>query len=257
MASSYLIRLGTIKGKSGVLEALKHNKRTLQAEWGASANIDATRTPLNYCLAGEDSPQGIATHARVQMFKAGIEKSRKNGVMAIEVIFSLPIDQHQQDTKPFFTDCLAWVKLHLAGELLSFDIHLDESAPHAHAVILPLIDGKMQGNWLMGNTGNLNRLRNLFHNEVARNYGLSRNSKRLTSEQKQTIEAQVLWRLKPDPVMKSKIWACVRDVIHKDPLPFAQMLGIDKPDSHRKTKTFVQIMTSKGKGKSYETTNAI
>ena len=228
MASSHLIRLGTIKGKNGVLEAMKHNKRTLQAERGASANIDVTRTPLNYCLAGGDTPQTIAAHAIVQLLHAGIETPRKNCVMAVEVIFSLPIDRHQQDTKPFFEDCLAWVNNRMAGELLSFDIHLDEAAPHAHAVILPLIEGKMQGNKLMGNTGNLTRLRNLFYQDVARYYGLSQNSKRLTSDERQALEGKVLWQLKPDPVMKSKIWACVRDAIHKDPIPFAQLLGIGK-----------------------------
>ena len=66
------------------------------------------------------------------------------------------------------------VKQNLCGELLSIDVHLDESAPHAHALILPLINGKMQGNQLMGSTGNLMRLINLFHKEVARHYGLSR-----------------------------------------------------------------------------------
>lgn len=226
MAASHLIRLGTIKGKNGVLEAMKHNKRTLQAERGAGANIDITKTPSNYCLAGEDAPQTIATHAKVQMLKAGIETPRKNAVMAVEVIFSLPIDRHRQDTKPFFNDSLAWVKQRLAGELLAFDIHLDEAAPHAHAVILPLIEGKMQGNKLMGNKGNLTRLRNLFYQDVAVKYGLSQNNKRLTSEEKKTLEDKVLWQLKPDPVMKSKIWACVRDAIHKDPVPFAQLLGI-------------------------------
>ena len=107
MASSHLIRLGSIKGKNGVLEALKHNKRELQAERGADAHIDAIRTPLNYCLAGDYLPKEIATHAKVQMLKAGIDTPRINGVMAVEVLFSLPIDRHQQDTKPFFADCLA------------------------------------------------------------------------------------------------------------------------------------------------------
>ena len=46
MAASHLIRLGAIKGKSGVLEALKHNKRTLQAERGAGSHIDVTRHRL-------------------------------------------------------------------------------------------------------------------------------------------------------------------------------------------------------------------
>jgi hypothetical protein len=87
MASSHLIRLGTIKGKDGVLVAIKHNKRTLQKERGAGANIDATKTHLNYALHGLDTPENIAIHARVQIAQAGIANVRKNAVMAVEVIF--------------------------------------------------------------------------------------------------------------------------------------------------------------------------
>ena len=250
MAASHLIRLGAIKGKSGVLEALKHNKRTLQAERGAGANIDVTRTPLNYCLTEPATPEAIAMHAKVQMLKAGIDTPRKNQVMAVEIIFSLPIQWHSHVTKPFFADCLAWVKQTFAGELLSFDVHLDESAPHAHAIVLPLIDGKMQGNSLIGGKGNLMRLISLFHQEVAHRYGLAKASrKRLTSKEKQSIERQVLTRLASDSVKQSSVWPCVRDAIHKDPLPFAQMLSIE-PDKilTKANKSFVDIKRSKGKG---------
>ena len=98
MAASHLIRLGVIKGKSGVLEALKHNKRTLQAGRGVVANIDVTKTPLNYCLTDPATPDAIALHAKVQVVKAGIDMLRKNQVMAVEVVFSLPIDRYSQDT---------------------------------------------------------------------------------------------------------------------------------------------------------------
>ena len=249
MSASHLIRLGAIKGKSGVLEALKHNKRTLQADRGAGANIDLTRTPLNYALAGADTPEAIATHAKVQMVKAGIDMPRKNQVMAVEVIFSLPIDRHSQDTRPFFMDCNKWVKQTFAGELLSFDIHLDESAPHAHAVILPLINGKMQGNAMIGGKGNLMRLISLFHSAVAHRYGLSKNDrKHLSAKDKQSIERQVLTRLKADAAMQSSVWPCVRDAIHKDPMPYAQMLLIEPDKTYDKAKSFVDHKRSKGKG---------
>ena len=175
---------------------------------------------------------------------------RKNGVMAVEILFSLPIDRHGQDTRPFFNDCMAWVKQTFAGELLSFDVHLDESAPHAHAIILPLIDGKMQGNSLIGGKGNLMRLINLFYNEIAYRYGLAKASrKRLNAKDKQSIERQVLTSLASDSAMQSSIWPCVRDAIHKDPLPFAQMLSItlEKP-TRKPSKSFVDHKRSKGKG---------
>lgn len=257
MAGSHLLRLGKVKGKNGVLSALRHNKRTLQAERGAGANIDPLRTSFNYALTGSGTAEQIDRRAKVLMVEAGIDTPRKNGVMAIEIIFSLPIDRHQQDTRAFFEDCLQWVKRHILGVLLSFDIHLDESAPHAHALVLPLVDNKMQGHQVMGGKGNLIRLINLFHAEVALHYGLSRNeTKKLNSKVKESLFRQILSDLMSDAVMKSAIWPCVRNAIHNDPLPYAQLLNIEhrrQPASY-KGKPFVQIMTSKGKGKQ---TNAI
>lgn len=250
MAGSHLFRMGTVKGKNGVLNALKHNKRTLQAELGAGANIDPSRTPLNYSLTEPDSAEAIDRHAKVLMVQAGIDQPRKNQVMAVEALFSLPIDRHQQDTRPFFAHCFEWVKQHIPGVLLSFDVHLDESAPHAHALIFPLVDNRMQGNKIMGGKGNLVRLINLFHAEVARHYGLSRNeTKRLTNKAKESLERQVLARLAIDPAMQSMIWPCVRDAIRSNPLPYAQLLGIEQKTARYTGRSFVQIMTSKGRGK--------
>lgn len=246
MAASLLLKLGSIiDKKGGVLVAIQHNKR---AEING-AHIDVARTPLNYCLTVPATPEAISLHAKIQMLKAGIEKPRKNCVLAVEVLFSLPIDRHSQDTRPFFNDCLAWVKQRFAGELLSFDVHLDEGAPHAHAIILPLIDGKMQGSELKGDRVNIQRLLDLFHADVAKHYGLSRsNYKRLSSKDKQSIERQVLTRLRGDNVMLSCVWACVRDAIHKDPMPYAQMLSIEPDKTIRKVKSFVDHKRSKGKG---------
>ena len=108
----------------------------------------------------------------------------------------------------------------------------------------------------MSDRGNLIRLINKFHAEVARHYGLSRSDRtRLNNADKQTIEKLVLMRLKTDAAMQSSVWACFRDAIHNDPLPFAQMLSIQMPlATQGKTKSFVQIMISIGKGSN---TNAI
>lgn len=222
----HLIRLGKInKDENHLLQALMHNKRTLPQRHGANANINSNRTQLNYCLAGDNAPTLIDSLAREKMLEAGIEKVRKDCVRAVEVIFSLPIDQHQLDTKPFFSDCHQWVLNTFAGELLSFDVHLDESAPHAHALILPLINGKMQGSDMVGGIDNLTRLRNKFYSEVAIKHGLGK-TKILTNTERASLAKDVLNKLKGDPVMKSLVWSCVRDAIQKDPLAFAQTLGI-------------------------------
>lgn len=254
MAGSHFFRMGKVNGKNGILSAAKHNKRTLQAELGAGAHIDALRTPLNYSLTDPVTAEQIDRAAKVLMVQAGIDKPRSNQVMALEILFSLPINRHQQDTRPFFQCCMDWTTRNIPGVLLSFDVHLDESAPHAHALILPLVDNKMQGNMIMGNIGNLNRLRNLFYIEVACYFGLTRNeTRRLSWSNKTELEKQVLLKLRTDAVMKSAIWPCVRDAIHSDPLSYAQLLGIERKPAKCTRKSFVQIMTSKGKGKEFNT----
>lgn len=238
MASSYLFRIDTVKPKRErkdidiILDAMKHNKRTIEKE---SGNIDRTKSHLNYALHGVDTPENIATHANVLIAKAGITKLRKNAVKGVEIIFSLPIDRHQHDTKPFFKDCYEWVKGTFAGELLSFDVHLDEAAPHAHAIILPLVNGKMKGSAMVGGIDNLNRLINLFHSDVAKHHGLSRSDrKRLGNSDREALECEVLKRLRGDSVMSSVIWPLVRDGIKQNPTPYAQLLAINPPAKAQK-----------------------
>ncbi|MCB5184008.1 plasmid recombination protein [Methylobacillus gramineus] len=254
MASSHIFRLGRIKGKNGIEEALKHNRREIQHDRGAGGHIAPERIKLNYSLHGAGNAREIAVRAKVAMLEAGIETPRKNGVMGVEILFSLPIDRHQQDSRPFFEDCLSWVQRNMQGELLAFDIHLDEAAPHAHAVILPLVGGRMQGRDLIGNTGNMNRLRNLFYSEVAKRYGLSQGSAKLGEKDKAVLARQVIEALSNDPMRYSALWSFVRDAIHADPTPYAQHLGLTHQPSKRQRKSFVQIMTSVGHGK---TQNAI
>jgi hypothetical protein len=249
MATSHIFRLGKVKGKNGVLEALRHNRRELQAERGAPAHIDASRSHFNYSLHGDGDAKTIATHAKVQMLKVGIETPRKNGVMAVEVLFSLPINRHQQNTNIFFNDCYEWTLKTFAGELLSFDVHLDESAPHAHALILPLVDGKMLGNAMMGGIGNLTRIDNLFFEQVASNHGFTRrDDRRLNAQDKQSLGREVLKRLRGDSVLNSAIYSWVRDAIISDPLPCAELLGIESTPSQKQTRHFVDIARSRGKG---------
>lgn len=248
MAASHFFRMEKIKGKNIILIAMRHNKRTLQADVGSDAHINVDKTHLNYALVGQDTPESIAMHARVQIAKAGIERLRKDVVMGVEVIFSLPVSRHSQDTVPFFKDCCEWVKKSFKGELLAFDVHLDEAAPHAHALILPLIDGRMRGSDLMGGIGNFSRLRNSFYTEVGINHGLSRGARRgLSLQDKRILEREVLMRLKSDSVLQSDVWAVVRDEIKKDPLTFANILSIKSPPRVSKRK-FVDIAISKGRG---------
>jgi len=57
---------------------------------------------LNFSLTEPDSAETIDRHAKVLMMQAaGIDQPHVNQVMTVEIIFSLPIDRHQKDTRPF------------------------------------------------------------------------------------------------------------------------------------------------------------
>lgn len=245
MASSYLMRIGKVKGGGSVLAAVNHNKRFTKHERKGTHHIDTTRSHLNYVLAGNSPPKKIADYAKAQMRNAGIDKPRANAVLAIEIIFSLPVEKLHHDTKSFFIDCCCWVRNNFAGELLTFDVHIDESAPHAHALILPLVNGKMQGSDMVGKRSNLYRLHNLFHEEVGIRHGLKRSSKtKLSEHDKSKLAKLIVAELEDNP---KRGWAVFRDWILRDPLPLAELLSIEmpkrKPDKH-----FVDIARSKGKG---------
>ncbi len=252
MASDGLFRMKSIKGPNGILVAMRHNKRELQTERGARDNIDPLKSHLNYSLFGLKTAEEINRYSKIQMINAGIDKPRKNAVYAVEIVFSLPISWHSQDTRSFFEDCREWLVKAFPAELISFEVHLDESAPHAHALILPIIDGRLQGSALKGGIANINRLQADFLNAVARHYGLRMGSrKKLSFNDQENLAKKVLNGLANDPVMKSSVWAILRDAIASNPLPYAQLLNIQPSLNRGNGKSFVAIMTSKGKGKPY------
>jgi hypothetical protein len=244
-ADSGFFRIGSVNNAGGgLLPALRHNKRDLPEK----THIDPNRSPLNYCLhhvGDENTPQAINREVNVILARHDI-KPRKNACMAIECVFSLPANRHHQNTRPFFEACLEWVKTALTGIVLSFDIHLDEGAPHAHALILPLLDGKLQGHIIRGGRGNINKLQNAFMQELGSKHGLKSN-KRLTATAKAQLYTDIIKALEQarEPIMQSILWDVVRDDIRRNPLPYAQLLDIAASASKNtgKPKTFVQIMT--------------
>ena len=250
MATSQLIKLDKLKGDNILLAALKHNKRELQSERGADSHINHERTYLNYSLTGNGDAISIERFAKSQMILAGVDKPRKNRVMALELIVSLPVDRHLQDTSQFFKDTYDWIKETFKGVILSFDVHLDESAPHAHILILPLVNGRMNGSDIAGGKVQFSNRIKSFHHNVARHYGLSKRDKLYSNKtEKHLLAKEVLKRLETDSAKQSKIWHLIDAVIRNDPLPFADALSITLTQKHvSKSKSFVDHKRSKGKG---------
>lgn len=250
MAMKKLIDHGIIKSASN------HNKRAVAAEIEAKGTIDQKRSHLNYVLAGPDTPEEVAQLARDLKTVTGVVRERKNGVRALEFLFSLP-SSSSVNHRQYFLSCLDWVASRYGGHrnILSADVHLDEAAPHCHVLLLPLKRGRMLGSEMMGYKSQLAEACQSFHDEVASMHGLQKAPARLAGKSKAQASKKVLdWlSMSSDPSLKSVVWGTIRDAIESDPRPFMTMLGVDiDPPKGKRVRTSVEIFTSPGRGPKFE-----
>lgn len=249
MSGAAFMRLNKLTGPGIWSKSARHNRRTIQAELGASGHIDATRSHLNITLMGPATPEEVAKLAKAKMTNAGITKDRKNGVLGVELIFSLPTN-HELDVIEYFTACAHWAGAAFGGldNIISVDIHRDESQDHAHVLLVPLIDGRLRGSDAVGGKRNLSELQAKFYKDVASGFGFSKPRSKLSGHHKTLITRQVLDKLRNDPAAKSAAWAVIRDTVKRDPMPYALALGINTDGPCNNSRTMAQIFTSKGKG---------
>jgi Plasmid recombination enzyme len=259
MSGALYFAVGTIglskrdgRKPSTLLQAARHNRRAIQAELGAHSHIDAVRTCHNETIAGADSPDAMVALAHRLMVGAGVDvsKLRKDYCQAIELLFSLAPDT-TINTGQYFKSCLAWTVDHFGGEnILSGDIHRDESAPHCHILILPLSGGRHVGSALIGRV-ELKKLRASFAKKVGEPFGLKAPPRRLSGALRGQAIGLVLQGLESskDAILQSALWQTVRRDIESDPSRYVQALGIELGTAPSKAgKTMSEIFTSKGKG---------
>lgn len=171
---------------------------------------------------------------------------------AIEFVVSLA-PSHGINDRAFFADAVQWLAARYGGavNILSADIHRDESAPHLHLLLLPLIDGRMKGSDAIGGRAQLAALHGEFHAHVAAPYGLKRSAPRLQGKTKTAAAAAVLQHLRriADNALRSAAWPVIRESIENDPSPFVAALGLAVPVLKAKpARSMTAIFTSKGKG---------
>lgn len=218
------MRLGRIKGKNTLALALKHNKRMLVKDY---PNIDPEKTNQNYTLLDRGDVPDVIQYIKQKKLDAGICKDRKNGVLAIEIVFSLPLDYETLniDGDCFFADCFNWTMREFNMPVLAFDVHKDEGAHHAHAIVLPLVHGKMVGSEVIGYLGKNNMRIQSFIQDVGSKYGLSSSANNKT--QKSVLASKVIDRLKSDFAFRSLVWQCIRQSVELKPEPYAQLLNLN------------------------------
>ncbi|MCV2420290.1 plasmid recombination protein [Paucibacter sp. DJ2R-2] len=221
--SSVFLKAKTISGTARLLYAIKHNRRQIPEKDGRRRRIDPDLAHLNAHLTGTAAASEVTAYARAWLEAAGVVP-RKNAILCIEFVISLPT-RHHTELRQFFADATAWLGRRYGGEgnILSADIHYDEAKRHLHVLVMPLINGKLSGSKALGGLADLFRLHQQFGDEVAAKYGLTMLAGRLSTKEKEYLAAAVIRRLheRHSPLLRDETWPSIRDAIHRDPVPFA------------------------------------
>lgn len=254
MAHSQFLRIKKLTGASIILVAAKHNHREILAEMGAQAGgaIDPRRVGMNYVLRGLGTATGVAEMAQALLDNAGVKSLRKDAVRGLEIIFGLP-PETTANLCDYFTAALAWADGYFGAPVISAVVHLDEAAPHCHALVLPLVKGRMVGSDLMGSRVKLQSMQADFNAKVGALYGLTHQAQPKRAGKALRVEAatSILDAIKANHGLLNKpaLLQALVDALTENPEPALEALGLAMPTRKTKTKSFVEIMTAPVKAK--------
>lgn len=218
-----------LSGRAHLGEALGHNLREFAAERGAYGSIDVTKMHENYVLHGPTSSAAAMEIADglVSSADTGGKKLRRDAVWAIELVFTA-LPKTSGNLRNYFEDCTRWAEEEFKAPLLSSVVHLDQGAPHCHVLLVPLVDGKMNGGKLYGNKLQMVARLTSFYEAVGKRYGLNRPQPRV--KQPLAIRVDLLDQcalfLSEGRRLTGKQIQVILKRFQADPLPLAECLGV-------------------------------
>ncbi len=136
--SSLYLRHKRIKSKQRFRIALKHNRRELNMSGRSHPDIDQTKSHLNFSIfQGEPTIKTVDDlYVALEQYELSKRKAvRKDAILAIEIVFSIPASRTDIDIQQYFTEVFDWAcKSYTPLRPLSADVHLDQANPHMHVI---------------------------------------------------------------------------------------------------------------------------
>jgi hypothetical protein len=221
--TSQFLSVKKLTGKDIILLAAKHNHREFPEYGdGKNSNIDPARIADNVLLRGIETAAGVAGVAQSLMKNADIKTVRKDAVRALEIIFSLP-PESAISHEDFFNHAIEWTEHYFQAPIISAVIHNDEGAPHCHVLLLPLVDGRMNGSAMLGGKAKLQAMHANFHERVGKRHGMLRCAPkpRQSAAKREQAAAQLFAEIVANPSLLSQpcIAAQLIKAIAHDPEP--------------------------------------
>jgi hypothetical protein len=221
-----LLSVKKLKSIDLLKNALKHNLRMIPRELSENRHIDPEKCSLNLNLVGGTDPTKIARETEAQILMATGKKLRRNGVLALEYVVSLRPNT-VVDINGYFPAVIEWLEDYLGCPIVSAVVHLDESSPHIHVIILPLRNGRMTGSALVGFKGDLAALKLSHYKCVGQRFGLTM-TESIPRFKRYEISCKVVDALiaSKDLLDQPMIRTALQNVIQLNPHELMSLLGI-------------------------------
>lgn len=241
MKHDQVLRIGSLVGKRKLREAARHNLRELPNE----PHIDPLRSDQNRVLHGAATADGVAQQAKAML--EAVDRIRANAILGVELLVCLPFT-FSGDAMAFFADALVWVDEFFQVPVVSAVVHFDEAAPHMHVILLPIIEGRLQGSRVMGDRNRIQAMQADFYDNVGRKYGLRRKAAhKRSAEERRNGAMQILEAIKANPELLNggQVKNLLLDAIGQNLDAFSSSVGMALPEPKAKAskETFVSIMT--------------
>lgn len=167
--------------KTSISAVNNHNMRLVSEE-----NIDTTKSHLNRILIGSDN---IRNDVMGYINTNDIKIRNKETVIFNEFIltaspeFFFHKDGKKKTRSEYKSDLNDWVKTQIEylekseyGICVNAVLHLDESTPHIHCIVLPIKDNKLNNKSFWRGKNSYSRLQDSY-NQANKKYGLKRGEK--------------------------------------------------------------------------------
>lgn len=163
MKKDYYFAVAKIKSVNKLKTALLHNLRLLNP----ANNIIQNLSQSNFQIGESKTIDAALDHFKLLKRQFNI-RFRKNQIIAIEIVISAPNITKKTgfDNQLYFYACRDFLIEEFRCPILSAVVHLDESHPHSHFILIPIVDGKMSGARILGGPPEFNRRREKFRDVV-------------------------------------------------------------------------------------------
>ncbi len=163
--------------RDAVIGIERENERDENYKSKKNPQIDNVRTPNNYHIIGRNETYLSYIDKRIKEL-APKRKIKDDAVLINSFIldsdgeFFASLTPEQQ--KEFFRNCaMCFAERYGEENIISAIVHMDETNPHMHLNLVPVLDGRLCSKQLFDRKA-LRELQTVFHEKVGKKWGLQR-----------------------------------------------------------------------------------